>query len=303
MSTPKPQVAQHSGPTLDTVEGYDIIECASCGFKHVNPIPTDEQLDKFYADAFYASEKTDYFKDAETDLDWWTETYKDYYKIFEQNTKGKRLLDIGSGPGYFLKVGQDLGWDVLGVEPSDQAYEYSTSLGVKVKHEFFTAENSKDDGLFDVVCLNLVLEHLPRPAQFLEEVKGVLKPGGLLFILSPNDYNPLQKIVRETITKNPWWVVPTHHLNYFDFASVQGLLKSLGFSIADCLATYPMEFFLLGGENYIGQRDLGRACHLRRKSLEMALYKDNPALLGKTYRDMAKNGIGREFVVIAKKPE
>lgn len=291
---------RHSGLIIDSIENYDVIDCQVCQFKHIVPIPTVEDLEKLYGSQFYAKDKANYFKDAEEDLDWWLETYNNYLKLLAKQVPGRKLLDIGSGPGYFLKAAPGLGWQAVGFEPSRLAYEYSSGKGVEVVNDFFSAKKAKKFGLFDVVCLSLVLEHLPNPVEILQDVKTVLHPGGLVFILSPNDYNPLQKILRENLKFKPWWVAPRHHINYFDFGSIKNLLKKLNFTVVDCLATYPMEFFLLEGLNYVGRRTVGRKCHNYRKAFEINLYRGNPELLNSMYRQLAKHNIGREFVIIAR---
>ena len=293
--------SKHCGPIVDSVDGYDVIECRQCKFKHLDPIPADEKLAKMYADEFYKTKKSHYLKDAEEDSVWWMETYKNYFRLPEKHAEGKRLLDIGSGPGYFIKCGQDMGWDVLGFEPSTRAAEYSSKLGVKVVNSFFDVTKANQYGKFDVVCLNLVLEHIPDPVKFLQDVKVVLKPNGLIFVLSPNEYNPLQRVLCENLFFKPWWVSPPQHINYFDFKSIKKLLESLNFAIIDSTSTYPMEFFLLGGDNYVGKRGVGRKCHLKRKTLETNLFVHNPDLINAFYRDLAKNNIGREFVIVGKR--
>jgi hypothetical protein len=64
-----------------------------------------------------------------------------------------------------------------------------------------------------------------------------------------------------------------------------------------------MELFLMMGEDYIGKDDVGRACHNRRKSFDLAF---EAAGLGDKrrafYRALADLGIGREAVLIAAKP-
>ena len=88
---------KHCGEIIDSKDGFDVIECEECGFKHVVPIPTEEELDKFYTKQFYSKEKPQYFERSEEDLEWWNETYKNYYKIFDKYIikKKKRLLEIG----------------------------------------------------------------------------------------------------------------------------------------------------------------------------------------------------------------
>jgi len=291
---------EHKGPTIDRVGKYRVIDCQRCLFKHVDPIPGEAEITTFYKDKFYNIKKPNYLKYSKKDLDWWMATYKNYYQIFRKHTRGSKLLDIGSGPGYFIKCGQGLGWNTLGFEPSGTAYKHSKKLGINVVNDFFDYEKAKQYGKFDVVCLNLVLEHLVDPTKVLKDVKKILSKKGLLFILSPNDYNPFQMILKQQLGFKSWWVVPLEHINYFDFSSIKKLLKKLGFSIIDLLATYPMETFLLSGENYIGNDKIGRKCHKKRIKFEMNLYKHNPELLNIFYRSLAQNNLGREFVVIAK---
>ena len=42
------QWQDHSGPLIDSAKGFDVIECEPCGFKHIVPIPTPEELDAVY---------------------------------------------------------------------------------------------------------------------------------------------------------------------------------------------------------------------------------------------------------------
>ena len=292
---------KHTGPVVDEVDGFEVIDCKVCKFKHVHPIPTDEELGELYAAEFYSKKKPNYLKDSEEDIDWWMETYKNYFKLIGEHTKGKKLLDIGSGPGYFIKCGEKLGFDVTGVEPSKDAAVYSKKMGLKVINAYFDMELAREIGKFDIVTMNLVLEHIPDPTSFLKAIQTVLKPNGILFLLSPNDYNPFQMILKNDLGFKPWWVSPMQHINYFDFYSVTKLLKRVGFVPEEITTTYPMELFLLSGDNYIGKREVGRKCHKKRKEFEMNLLAGNPDLFNKFYRSLARDGIGREFIIIAKK--
>ena len=66
------------------------------------------------------------------------------------------------------------------------------------------------------------------------------------------------------------------------------------------MATFPMEFFLLSGDNYLSNNEVGRECHSRRKMFEVNMYKNEAEYLNKVYRDLASNGIGREFLIIGR---
>lgn len=297
-----PTGVEHYGEVIDSKDGFDVIECETCGFKHVIPIPTPEELEKLYKEEFYSTEKPKYFKDTEEDLEWWEMTYRNYYQMFEKYCQkgNRRLLEIGSGPGYFLKCGKELGWDVLGFEPSKQAYEYSQKFGVKVVNEFFNERNADKYGKFNIVYMNTVIEHLPDPISLIKIAKSVLNPNGFICIISPNDYNPLQNILRNNLGYEPWWVAPPQHINYFDFKSIKKLLERLGFEIVESTGTFPMEFFLLSGDNYVGNDELGRKCHFKRKIFEKNMYKHGREYLNSIYKSLANNYIGREFVVIGR---
>lgn len=278
-----------------------MIDCRVCGFAHVSPLPSDEELKTFYEEEFYQHERPNYFKETKQDLPWWMATYHNYYALLERRTRGRRLLDIGSGPGHFLACGRKRGWQTLGIEPSGTAARYSNKRGLATENDFFSYEHAKHLGTFDVVHAAMVLEHVPDPAGFITDMKKMLKPGGYVAIFCPNDYNPLQNVLRTQRGFKPWWVVPRHHLNYFTPKSMQRLLARLGFSIAETLGTYPLETFLLAGKNYVGDHAVGRACHAKRKAFEMGLYTKDPELLNDLYTGLAAAGIGREFIIIAKK--
>ena len=79
------------------------------------------------------------------------------------------------------------------------------------------------------------------------------------------------------------------------------LLERLGFVPEEVIGTFPLEAFLLSGKNYVGNHIIGRACQKERKSFELLQYKNNSDILNDLYRGLAVAGIGREFIIIAKK--
>ena len=63
-----------------------------------------------------------------------------------------------------------------------------------------------------------------------------------------------------------------------------------------------MEIFLLMGQNYVGNNQLGRQCHTRRKNLEMNLHRGGLGELKEEfYKMFAEKGLGREVTLIARK--
>jgi SAM-dependent methyltransferase len=295
------EAAAHDGPVIVSVAGRDVIDCRRCGFRHIDPLFTAEELKSFYEQEFYQSERADYFSRMEEDRDWWMLRYRHYYELLETHAQGRRIADIGSGPGFFLEAGKARGWDVLGFEPSPVATRYAASRGLTVVNDFFSADAAKGHGAFDAIALSMVLEHVKDPIGLITQARGMLSPGGLLLLISPNDFNPLQMTLWKELGFRPWWINPRHHLNYFDLASGANFAKARGFEVLHVETSYPLEQFLIAGRNYVGNDEVGRACHKERKAFESALFAHDPALMRRFAATWASQGIGREFLVLGRK--
>ena len=296
---------EHSGEIIDSKNEFDVIECKKCHFKHIVPIPNEDEMKHMYEDEYYTDEKPLYIERMNEDLEWWNLTYDDRYESFEQqlDKDSRAILDVGSGPGIFLKRGRELGWNVTGIEPSRQAYEYSSEkLGLNIHNKFLNEKTKDDLQTFDVIHMSEVLEHIPDPENLLNIAHEKLNLGGLICIVVPNDYNLFQLSLHEACDYDPWWVAPPHHINYFDFESLPRLLEKIGFEVVLKESTFPIDMFLLMGHNYVENDTLGRECHKMRKLFELNLDKaQNNYIKRKLYRLFAKVGVGREIIIFGKK--
>src|SRR5262249_55718045 len=184
----------HSGALVTRAKGHDVVECALCGFRHVMPLPDPAELERAYRETYYTQEKPTFLQHAGEDQEWAEIFQRDRLEIFERliPREKRRLLDIGSGPGFFLKTAKDRGWRVLGVEPSRQASAHARGLGIDVVENFFNAETATSLGRFDVVHLNNVLEHVPNPQEVVRLARDLLPKGGLICLNVPNDYTAFQ---------------------------------------------------------------------------------------------------------------
>jgi SAM-dependent methyltransferase len=295
----------HTGPALARTKGHTIIACTACGFRHALPLPDPAAMERAYREDYYAQEKPTFLAHAGEDQAWAELAQQDRLEIFERllGASRRRLLDIGSGPGFFLATAKARGWQVKGIEPSRQAAAHARTLGVEVVEGFFNAASAPMLGRFDAIHLNNVLEHIADPIALLTLAGALLEPDGAICINVPNDFSPLQIAGRAAVGAEEWWIAPPHHLNYFDFESLTRLLTRLGFTPRERLTSFPMELFLMMGEDYTKNATLGRACHNRRKKFDLAF---EAAGLKETrrafYRALAETGLGREAVIIATKP-
>ena len=295
----------HKGEVLDSKNNFEVIECKKCQFKHIVPIPTEEELVKVYEDEYYSVEKPLYIERMKEDSEWWNLSYDDRYDSFEELLDKDKLtiLDVGSGPGHFLNRGKERGWEVTGVEPSKQAFEYSSNeLGLNIYNMFLNGSTKDELGTFNVIHMSEVLEHLPDPQKILDIAYEKLTHGGLICIVVPNDYNPFQIALQDACDFDPWWLAPPHHLNYFNFDSLKMLFEKVGFKVVLKESTFPIDMFLLMGKNYIGNDIVGRKSHFMRMSFELNLArakKNN--LKRKLYKTFSNFDIGREIILIGKK--
>jgi 2-polyprenyl-3-methyl-5-hydroxy-6-metoxy-1,4-benzoquinol methylase len=95
-----------------------------------------------------------------------------------------KLLDVGCGTGAFLLAMKESGWEVKGLEPDEKAKGLAQQKGLDVDDSsvlFSLPENS-----FDVITLWHVLEHVHELHSYMEQLRKLLRPKGVLFIAVPN---------------------------------------------------------------------------------------------------------------------
>lgn len=298
---------KHSGHILVSVEGYDAIDCEICQFIHVVPLPSAEELEEYYRTSFYEESKPDYFDSAERDREWLNIGYDMKLEMIEEALEeapetrktGRRVLDIGSGPGYFLRRAEENGWSAVGLEASPAAVNFSRGLGVEVHHGYFSGAATPEGlGTFDAIHMQHVLEHAPDPAKFLDRLATLLKAGGVICIEVPNDFSGVQEILYTSMNFPAWWVAPPEHLNYWNKKSLDAFLASCGFAAKSWTSQFPIDLALIAGIDYVKNPQLGRKLHQHRVRLEQVSSRQ-PSLLRSIYSSLLEHGLGRELVVVA----
>jgi 2-polyprenyl-3-methyl-5-hydroxy-6-metoxy-1,4-benzoquinol methylase len=281
-----------------------IIDCKNCGFYHANPIPKLENLEKMYTHKFYQKMKPAYIKKDELENDYWNITFDDKLKTIEKiiTKKNKKILDIGCGPGFFLQQAKKRKWNVLGIEPSTMAANYARNKGIQIAESTFESFCLTNKEKFDAIHSKFFLEHVRDPKQVCNDCYDLLNTNGVICFEVPNDFNILQKIVTDKLNKKQYWIAPPQHINYFSMTSLQNLLKKSGFKPFYAESTFPLEFFLLFGFDYIDNDKIGKKIHNMRMNLEKFLQSTgNNQVKRDLYNYFAEKGIGREIIVYAKK--
>jgi SAM-dependent methyltransferase len=272
-----------------------VLDCAVCGFKHLHPKPSEEELEGYYKKEYFQAEKPDYAKNSGTESEYQFLVDQEKIEAALEGCHGnmdsgeKTVLDFGCGPSapflkHFKKVAGGEPW-LIGVEPSQADPERRVNLGdqAMVLLNSLSVVRYK----FDIINLGFVLEHVANPVATLLEVKKHLVPGGRVIVEVPNDFNPLQKFLWKSGT--PWWVSSPDHVNYFDFKTLAGTLNKAGFRVHNNGTTYPVELFIAHAQDF------------RNSSINQVLVQTLRADLQRLWKHVGRvrDDIGRTAWIVA----
>ena len=287
---------------------YTLIDDPEYGFRRVDPLPTEKEVEEHYAQEFYSGEYKQ-FNDSSLEVQdrevaWLSLSFDDIAETIRSHFgTGRRLtaLDLGCGFGKALEHLARHEITGVGLEPVPEAVEHARAAGLEVHLGGIDQLEILGSRRFDVVLLLNVLEHLREPARTLTDVRErALSEGGLLVVRVPNEFNALQTIANELHDLGSWWVVPPTHLNYFSATSLRQLANQCGYRALFSEASFPLEMFMLMGDVYVGNPELGRLCHQRRVQFEQTLAEHGQnAKRRELYRRLAEIDLGREVTLYA----
>jgi SAM-dependent methyltransferase len=161
---------------------------------------------------------------------------------FEQSRLNNVFLDYGCGDGYLLDAAMAAGWSTAGVEVTESKVESLKSRGIDAMAPESPHLDSYD-GRCDVVAAVEVLEHLTDPLLSIERWLRLLRPGGVLYLTTPN-FDSLSRFVL-----GPSWrvILFPEHLTYFTVASLQRALRQAGLRVERVSTTGASPQRLLNG--------------------------------------------------------
>jgi 2-polyprenyl-3-methyl-5-hydroxy-6-metoxy-1,4-benzoquinol methylase len=140
-----------------------------------------------------------------------------------------RLLDVGSGTGYFLNLAKSKGWEVFGIDNSSFANNYSRQKYNLNIINGSLLEVNLAPGSFEVITLWNVLEHLNDPLAAINKIRGLLKDNGIFAFSVPN----MDSFEARFFGKN-WAVLRPKekgHMYYFTPYAIDYILDTTGFRI------------------------------------------------------------------------
>ena len=133
----------------------------------------------------------------------------DVEAILARHFKGRELIEVGCGKGYFLEMLRERGYAITGIDPS---YEGDNVDVIK-------APFTRDLGLAaDAIVLRHVLEHIQDPVSFLADIASANR-GGQIYIEVP--------CFDWIVEHNAWFDVFYEHVNYLRLADLRGLFDTV----------------------------------------------------------------------------
>lgn len=210
---------------LFTKNGFDFVRCHQCGHVYVNPQFDDKATAEHYNDDSKTTELAHNFISSNKQMEVRGGLYEDFFSELKESIPSGKILDIGCSVGQFLKMGKDLGYEVLGLELNEGAAQYAEkNFGVKVERKLLNECNFQDNS-FDIISMFGVIEHLPDPVGVMEDVYRILKPGGVFIGICPN----VDSLVCMALHQLSRTFTGRLHLSYFSEKTLRYLFDKVGF--------------------------------------------------------------------------
>ncbi len=150
---------------------------------------------------------------------------------------GKHVLDMGCGAGLLAEPLARLGGTVTGVDAAHEnvgvAQAHAAQSGLTIRYRCGEVDAVKGEKFDLITCLE-VIEHVADPASFIARLAGLLAPGGLIILSTPNR-TPLSKIALISVGETVGGIPPgTHDWDKFLTPDeLAGHVRAVGLTIAD----------------------------------------------------------------------
>lgn len=165
---------------------------------------------------------------------------------------GGDLLEVGCGYGFFLEEAALAFRTLTGTELSAGAAAAGRARGLRVVAGGLDA--LPPEARFDCIFSGHVIEHVYDPHPFVERLAGLLRPGGVLVLGTPDGGSAWRRLLR---SRWPSYKLP-EHVVFYDYASLTRLLSDSGLMEVQRFR-YPHAFPLSLVWRRLGIGALGRA--------------------------------------------
>jgi 2-polyprenyl-3-methyl-5-hydroxy-6-metoxy-1,4-benzoquinol methylase len=221
---------------LEILKGYSwLVECQNCGLVY-NPVLVNDPRE--VSQHFYDDVNVEFRKKIQSVL---LKISRNRWNWLDKRVKANTgyLLEVGCGTGEFLDIARLAGWEVYGLELSKSFRTAALNwYNLELQGDELAQAGFKENS-FDSVVLFHVFEHLQDPSEFLSQVSHVLKPGGWLFAIVPNNSGWTDNLFGKS---NPTLIKKDHFFHY-NPTTLQEIVSSNLFEIVEVTTYEPSHHF------------------------------------------------------------
>jgi SAM-dependent methyltransferase len=216
----------HSGHFVMRRSEHAVVRCAQCGLAHLLPRPEAAQDSHQLDDLRYYD---DLMRRLRPGLDY--HSTKLLRLLHPYSPPPGRLLEIGCATGRFLMAAKTAGYFVMGLEPAAGHRQIIPSEIAASVLPHKLEEADLPSNAFDIIVAIQLLEHLLNPAIFAEELKRVLKPGGIAYVETPN-FDCVSRLlqIQSWMDTN----VTAGHWHLFNSRSIDAFCRQMGLRVVRC---------------------------------------------------------------------
>lgn len=201
---------------------FNIMECKDCGLFYTDRILTKSEANTFYNYRTYENVN-------------FGEEHRKYYNSqldyinSVTSLKNKNFLDIGCGSGYLLNLARKRGAIPTGIEIDKRIIDFARKkYQLKIINKDLLEFDQTNQNYYDIIVISAVIEHLANPLEYLKKIYALLKPGGILYVTTPE------------ICFFSKYIIGHYILGHYTFPSrklITSKLKEIGFQILACKST------------------------------------------------------------------
>jgi hypothetical protein len=194
---------------------------------YVNPSNWLVQVNDYSAEAIFGDDYVYYSSYSKS----WLQHAESYVGMAIERLglgRDSMVAEIAANDGYLLRYFHDGGVPCYGVEPSTGPARVARDLGIDMVEEFFGASLARELASTrpaDLIVANNVLAHVPDVGDFLDGLRILLKPDGVITMEFPH--------LMELVQYNQFDTIYHEHLFYYSLTAVQHMAQARGLSLFD----------------------------------------------------------------------
>lgn len=206
---------------LGDKNGFHVWKCGRCSLVFVNPMPTDAEIDDFYSqhprNDKYQRKSSGKYRRARWRI-----------MRLKRLVAGRRFLDIGCSIGSSVEAARDAGFEATGIDLDPQSIAMAAEHFSQCRFLHTSSGDLARAGeRFDLIFCTEVIEHVTDPQAFVDDLRTLLNPGGIVFLTTPHATH--FRIPQDILS---WYgLKPPEHIVLFGRKSIAALFERRGLDV------------------------------------------------------------------------